>query len=95
MHSPASRRSDAVLGFPLEGFSLFQSVLLSVAAAFFTFFAATTLAIFGLLGWNLIGGHAVNYAWSYLYVGFPLGAVVLLGALPYFGFLWVRSQARR
>ncbi len=54
------------LGFPLEGFSLFQSLLLSFAAAFFTFFASTFLAIFSLLVWNGIGGHSVNYADSYL-----------------------------
>ena len=28
-----------VLGFPLEGFGLFQSLLLALASAFFTFFA--------------------------------------------------------
>jgi len=38
-----------VLGFPLEGFGLFTSLLLSVAAAFFTFFASTCIAIFSLL----------------------------------------------
>ena len=45
-----------VLGFPLEGFGLFTSLLLSFAAAFFTFFATTCLSIFALLAWNLIGG---------------------------------------
>jgi hypothetical protein len=50
------------LGFPLEGFSLFQSLLLSFASAFFTFFASTFLAIVSLLVWNGIGGHSVNYA---------------------------------
>ncbi len=30
-----------VLGFPLEGFGLFQSLLLALASAFFTFFAST------------------------------------------------------
>lgn len=82
------------LGFPLEGFSLFQSLLLSFAAAFFTFFASTFLAIISLLVWNGIGGHSVNYADSYLYVGFPAGLLVLLIALPLFGTLWLRARLR-
>ena len=83
-----------VLGFPLAGFGLFQSLLLAVAAGFFTFFASTCVAIFALLGWNLIGHHAVNYADSYLWVGFPAGVVVLVVALPVFGVLWVRAKLR-
>lgn len=84
-----------LLGFPLEGFSLFQSLLLSLAAAFFTFFASTCLAIFALLVWNAILGHSVNYADSYLYVGAPAGIIVLLIALPIFGTLWARDKLRR
>jgi hypothetical protein len=81
-----------VLGFPLRGFGLFTSLLLALAAAFFTFFATTTLAIFALLGWNLLGHHAVSYADSYRYVGFPAGVLVLVVALPVFAVLWVRAK---
>lgn len=84
-----------VFGFPLEGFGLFTSLLLSFAAAFFTFFATTCIAIFALLLWNLMGHHAVNYADSYLYVGLPAGVLVLLVALPVFGALWVRARLRK
>ena len=83
------------LGFPLKGFGLFTSLLLSLASAFFTFFASTTIAIFSLLVWNLFGGHTVNYAYSYRYVGFPAGVVVLAVALPVFGTLWVRAKLMR
>ena len=83
------------LGFPLEGFGFFQSLLLAFASAFFTFFATTCIAIFALLGWNLLGHHNVNYADTYLYVGFPAGVIVLLIALPLFGTLWVRAKIRR
>jgi hypothetical protein len=84
-----------VLGFPLEGFGLFTSLLLAFASAFFTFFATTAVAIFSLLGWNLIGHHTVNYADSYRYVGFPSGVLVLVVALPLFGTLWLRAKAHR
>ena len=96
MQSVETRRSSgSVLGFPLEGFSLFQSLLLSFAAAFFTFFATTCISIFALLGWNLLGHHSVNFADTYLYVGFPAGVLVLVLALPYFGALWVRAKLRQ
>ncbi|HVZ83387.1 MAG TPA: hypothetical protein VG893_06895 [Terracidiphilus sp.] len=88
----SSRRAGSVLGFPLEGFSFFQSMLLSFASAFFTFFLTTFLAIASLLAWNNLGHHAVNYADTYLYVGFPAGVLVLVLALPFFGFLWVRAK---
>ena len=76
----------------MRGFGLFTSILLPIAAAFFTFFATTTIAIFALLAWNLIGHHAVSYADSYRYVGLPAGVLVLVVALPVFAVLWVRSK---
>lgn len=91
---PRPELTGTILGFPLKGFSLFQSALLSLASAFFTFFATTGLAIFGLLVWNQLGGHSVNYADSYLYVGLPLGVLVLVIAVPFFGTLWLRAKMR-
>ena len=88
-------RGRTVFGFPVEGFSLFQSVLLAVASAFLTFFATTCMAIFALLGWNVLGGHSVSYVDTYRDVGFPAGVVVLVVALPYFGVLWVRGKMRK
>jgi hypothetical protein len=91
-----SRRfgGKTVFGFPLEGFGLFSSLLLAFASAFFTFFATTCIAIFALLVWNGILGHTVNYADSYLFVGFPASVVVLVIALPLFLTLWVRAKLR-
>ena len=97
MHSAQTQRhpGGTFLGFPLEGFSLFQSLLLSFASAFFAFFLTTMLAIFGLLAWNIGGHHTVNYADSYLLVGLPAGAVTLLIALPLFATLWLRAKFRK
>jgi hypothetical protein len=83
-----------VLGFPLKGFGLATSLLLAFAAAFFTFFAVTTAAIFALLGWNVLGHHAVSYAASYRYAGFPAGVLVLVVGLPVFAVLWVKGKCR-
>lgn len=90
-----SDRGARVFGFPLEGFSLFQSLLLAFASAFLTFFATTCASIFALLAWNVVGGHSVNYADTYLYIGFPAGILVLAVALPFFMVLWVRAKARQ
>ncbi len=84
-----------VFGFPLKGFGLFTSLLLAFAAAFFTFFATTTVAIFALLAWNAFGHHTVSYATSYRYVGFPAGVLVLVVTLPVFAVLWVRARVGR
>jgi hypothetical protein len=91
----SGRGGGRVFGFPLDGFSLFQSLLLSVASAFFTFFATTCIAIFALLAWNVFGVHTVNYADTYRYVGLPAGLLVLVVALPLFLVLWVRAKVRK
>jgi hypothetical protein len=88
------RPGKTVLGFPLEGFGFFQSLLLAVASAFLTFFAATCLSIFALLGWNVLGGHTVSYVDTYRYVGLPAGVLVLIVALPFFLVLWARAKTR-
>jgi len=85
---------SSFLGFPLEGFSLFQSALLALASAFFTFFLTTCLAIFSLLVWNGVLHHTVDYADSYRYVGLPAGLLVLIVAVPFFGILWIRAKIR-
>lgn len=97
MHTaPIGRpRAKTIFGFPLEGFGFFSSLLLAFASAFFTFFAATCIAIFSLLAWNIIGGHSVNYADTYRYVGLPAGLLVLAIALPVFATLWIRGKFRR
>ena len=92
MAQSAQREGGRVFGFPLKGFGLFTSLLVAFAAAFFTFFATTTVAIFALLAWNGLGHHAVSYADSYKYVGFPAGVVVLVVGLPVFAVLWVKGK---
>ena len=80
------------LGFPLEGFGLFTSLLLTLSSGFITFFAVTALAIFSLLVWNQGMHHTVNYANSYLYFGLPAAVVVWVVALGVFGTLWIRAK---
>ncbi len=86
------QHAGRIFGFPLRGFGLFTSLLLSFASGFFAFFASTCIAIFAILIWNLGGHHSVDYADSYRYVGFPAGILVLALALPFFLTLWVRAK---
>ena len=81
-----------VLGFPLRGFGLFTSLLLSFASSLLAFCITTMIAIFSLLVWNLGGRHAVDYAISYRYIGLPASLVVLVLALPFFLVLWIRGK---
>ena len=92
MTQSGQKEGGTVFGFSLKGFGFFTSLLLAFAAAFFTFFATTAVAIFALLIWNGLGHHAVSYADSYRYVGFPAGVVVLVVGLPVFALLWVKSR---
>jgi len=91
----AGGRAGRVLGFPLEGFGLFQSLLLALASAFFTFFLTTCIAIFALLGWRFAGHPGVDFTITYRDVGFPAGVLVLLLALPYFLVLWVKAKVAK
>ena len=88
----AGRAGGRFLGFPLAGFGLFSSLLLAVATGFFTFFVSTFVAIFVLLAWNGLGGHSVDYADTYRYVGLPLGLAALAIGLVLFGTLWIRAK---
>lgn len=100
MHSASSEfpggriegKGKTVLGFPLRGFGLFTSLLLSFASALLAFCLTTMIAIFSLLVWNLGGKHSVDYAVSYRDIGLPASLVVLALALPIFLFLWIRAK---
>jgi hypothetical protein len=84
--------SRRFLGFPLEGFGLFTSLMLTASSGFFAFFLVTALSIFGLLIWNGLLHHTVNYANSYLYFGLPSAIVVWTLAIFVFGSLWIRAK---
>jgi hypothetical protein len=88
---PRPKSGGRFLGFPLEGFGFFTSLLLTVASGFLAFFAVTTISIFALLVWNIYGQHSVRYDASYLYFGFPAGLIVLVIAAIVFGVLWIRA----
>ena len=68
---------------------------MSFALGFAAFFAATFCAIIGILFYNTVTHHTVDFALTYKRVGLPVGLVVLVVALGYLGTLWVRRQLRQ
>jgi len=95
--STASRSggSGNLFGVPLADLGWFTTLLMSFALGFAGFFAATFCGIFGILVYNTVTHHAVDFALSYTRIGLPVGLVVLIAALGYLGSLWVRRQIRR
>ena len=81
-----------IFGFPLRGFGLVSSLLLSFASALFTFCVTTMVAIFALLIYRANGHPAVDMAISYRDIGLPASLVVLAIALPLFLTLWIRAR---
>lgn len=88
----AQSNGGKIFGFPLRGFGLFSSLLLSFASALLTFCVVTMVAIFALLIYRQDGHPDVDMAISYRDIGFPASVVVLVIALPFFLALWVRAK---
>lgn len=86
------QQGGTIFGFPLKGFGLVSSLLLSFSSAILTFCATTMVAIFVMLAMRLAGGKTVDFAVSYRDIGFPAAVVVLAIALPFFLTLWVRAK---
>lgn len=85
-------KGGTVFGFPLRGFGLVSSLLLSFASALFTFCLVTTFSIFGLLIYRFNGHPKVDMAIAYRDIGFPAALIVLVIALPIFLTLWIRAK---
>ena len=84
-----------VFGAPVGDLGWFASLLMGTAAGFAGFFTATFCGIIGILLYNSMTHHAVDFALSYKRVGLPVGMVVLAVSLSYLGSLWVRRQLRK
>jgi uncharacterized BrkB/YihY/UPF0761 family membrane protein len=93
--SPRTSGPGYLFGIPLGDLGLFTSLVMSFALGFAAFFAATFCAICGVLIYNTVTHHAVDFALTYKRVGLPVGLLVLVLALGYLGTLWVRRQLRK
>ncbi len=73
----------------------FASLLMGTATGFAAFFAATFVGIVSILVYNSSTHSNIDFSYSYLRVGLPVGLLVLVVALAYLGMLWVRRISRR
>jgi hypothetical protein len=80
-------------GAPVGDFSFLQTLLITVATGFATFFASTFLAIMVMLVMTGFG-RKPDFSIAYRWVGLPLGIVMMLVAACYLGALLV-SRIRR
>ena len=90
--SQNSEDRGLVFGLPLGNFGFFASLLIAFSAGFLAFFLTTFFAILGILFYNSIGGHSMDYAAAYKVIALPVGVVVLVVGLFFFGFLWIRRK---
>ncbi len=88
----ANQTGGRIFGFPLKGFGLISSLMLSFASSILTFCVTTMVAIFVLLGMKMAGHAGLDFAVSYRSIGFPASIVVLAVALPFFLTLWIRAK---
>ena len=91
---PRTFANGYLFGVPVRDLGWFATILMGLATGMAGFFAATFLAIMGILIWNT-AGHTVDYAYSYSRFGFWVGLAVMALALAYLGTQWVRRQLRR
>ena len=89
-----ARAEGMLFGVPMGALGIFQTLLMSFAAAFTAFFAVTFCGIVWLLVMTATGKH-VDFAMSYKRGGLPVGLLVLVVALGYLGTLWVRRKVRK
>ncbi len=94
--SQASKGDRGTLfGVPVGNLGWFASLLMSLAAGFIAFFAATFVGIFSILLYNATTHHSVDLALSYRRGGLLAGILVLLLSLAFLGTQWVRRIARK
>ncbi len=87
--------AGSLFGMPVGDLGWFTSLIMGTAAGFAAFFASTFCGIIGILIYNSVTHHAVDFTLSYRRIGLPVGLVVLVLALGYLGALWVRRLIRR
>jgi hypothetical protein len=91
----ANLAAGTLFGVPLGDLGWFASLLMGVASGSMAFFAATFCAIvFILIDNSLLHGN-LDFAFSYRWVGLPVGLLVMAVALSYLGTLWLKRILRR
>lgn len=94
-HVERARQEGVIFGIPMGDLGWFASLLMGLATGMTAFFLTTFVAIFTLLIYTSATHQPVDFALAYRRAGFPVGVVVMVLALSYLGFQWVRRMARK
>jgi hypothetical protein len=95
LHASQATPATTLFGIPIGDFGWFGTLLVSVAAGFLSFFAATFLSIIVILIANSAAHTSIDFAVSYRYIGLPVGLIVLVAALATLGTLWIKRVLRK
>ena len=95
IHASPNTPATALFGIPIGDFGWFGTLLVSVAAGFLSFFAATFVSIVVILIANSAAHAGLDYSISYRYIGLPVGLTVLAVALVTLGTLWIKRVLRK
>lgn len=87
--------TGTLFGIPIGDLGWFASLLMGTATGFAAFFAATFAGIVFIMVHNSSSHEAIDYSFSYMRFGLPVGIVVLVVSLCYLGFLWARRMTQR
>ena len=94
-HVEKARGEGTIFGIPMGDLGLFQSLLIGLATGFTAFFLATFLAILGFGIYAGFSHRALDFAYTYKRIGFPIGLGVGASALAFLGVQWGRRLIRR
>ena len=81
-----------LFGIPIGRLGFFQSLIISVAMGFMSFFGLRFLSIIGVAIYKGISGSPITLAIIYKYIAFPASILVLLLSLAFLMALWVRRK---
>jgi len=84
---PRSRAT--IFGAPIGELGIFTSILFGGVFGFAAFFITTFIGIVSILVHNSNSQNQLNYAYSYLRFGMPVGITVALVLWAYLGRLWL------
>lgn len=83
-----------LFGAPVGDFSLFQTVLATLAVGAAAFFLGTFFGIIGMVVASVAKHRMLDYSIAYRWVGLPLGIAMLLLTGGYLGSILIRRVTR-
>ena len=83
-----------LFGAPIGDFSLFQTLLTTLAVGAASFFVGTFLGIVGMVVASTAKHRMLDFSIAYRWVGLPVGIVMLVGTGLYLGAILIRRVTR-